>query len=99
MNYTIYTGHQTDAVTSVFAHRGISKLVFGLHNHPRGTMPNSGDMRSAASLDRAGGKYPRHFVITSDGNPKRLYEYNSFSTGDSIFYPGDPTTKTKVQMN
>lgn len=79
MNYTIFTGHQTDAVTSIFAHRGVSKLSFEIHNHPRGTLPNDGDMKSGVSLDNANGKYPRHFVISSDGNPKRLYEYRRYN--------------------
>ncbi|MFC0427653.1 DUF6443 domain-containing protein [Chryseobacterium scophthalmum] len=78
MNYTIFTGHQTDVVTPIFSHRGVSKLSFEIHNHPRGTLPNTGDMNAAVSLDNASGKYPRHFVITSDGNPQRVYEYRRY---------------------
>ena len=29
-------------------------------------------------IECAAGKYPRHFVISSDGNPKRLYEYRRY---------------------
>ncbi|MDP9961973.1 hypothetical protein [Chryseobacterium lathyri] len=77
----------------------MSKLSFEIHNHPRGTLPNSGDMSSASSLDIANGRYPRHFVISSDGNPKRLYEYNRFNvdgkTTNNIFYPGNSNIKNK----
>lgn len=84
INYTIDTGHQTDAVTPIFTHRGISKLVFELHNHPGGTRPNNGDMKSAVSFDNANGKHPRHFVISSDGNPKKLYEYRRYMQNGKI---------------